>query len=44
MTAGATDKSNNRMTKTIDFNNVEAIYVYKKLTSTIYCLYKLNWK
>lgn len=44
MTAGATDKSNNRMTKTIDFNNVEVIYVYKKLTSTIYCIYKFNWK
>ena len=44
MTAGATDKSNNRMTKTIDFNNVEVIYVYKKLTSTIYCIYRFNWK
>ena len=44
MIAGATDESNNRMTKTIDFNNLEVIYVYKNLTSTIYCIYKFNWK
>ena len=40
MTAGATEKSKNRVTKTIDFNNVEVIYVSKKLTGTIYCIYK----
>ena len=44
MTAGATEKSKNRVTKTIDFNNVEVIYVSKKLTGTIYCIYKFIWK
>lgn len=31
MTAGATDKSDNRMTKTIDFNNVEAYLCVQKI-------------
>lgn len=44
MTAGATDRSNNRTTGTIGFNNVKVIYVSNKLTGTIYCTYKSNWR
>lgn len=44
MMSGATDRSNIRTTGAIGFNNVEIIYVSSKLTGTVYCIYKTNWK
>ena len=42
MMSGVTNKTNNRIIRTI--TNMEVIYVSKKLTGTIYCICKSNWK